>query len=67
MLERHAPSAMSEMRGTGAMGKEVLSSELEADKKNGMVRGPKFEVSGTPNPASRTSSRDFPVSLARLA
>jgi len=28
----------------------VLSSELEADKKSGTVRGPKFEVSGTSNP-----------------
>jgi hypothetical protein len=30
--------------GTGETGKEVLSSELEADKNSGRVRGPKFEV-----------------------
>jgi hypothetical protein len=48
---------MSGKGATGEMGKKVLSSELEADEKNGTVRGPKFEVFGTSNIESRLSRK----------
>jgi hypothetical protein len=46
---------MSGKGATGEMGKKVLSSELEADKKSGTVRGPKLEVFETSNSEHRVA------------